>query len=87
MGLVAMSMSRRLARSKLKIANATDAEQRLLSNVLREVRHVMATGEQLNILVDPYIHGNGVHVCFAYNGAGWTDSIEGTFQRSRKKLR
>lgn len=65
----------------------TPAEEELLALLLREVRNVMTTGEQLGIYVDPYADRSGLSVCFAYNGAGSSTRIEGAFRRARKPKR
>lgn len=58
-------------------ATATPAELKLLALVLREVRHVRATGEQLSIIVDPHTSPrlSGANVCFSYNGRGWSTEV------------
>lgn len=66
---------------------ATPDEVEMLSLMLREVRHVMRTGEQLSIGVDPFTNGEGLHLGFHYNGNGWTRAIEGRFNRVRKRVR
>jgi hypothetical protein len=69
---------------------ATPDEVDLLATVLREVRHAMATGDQLSILIDPYAAGDGLNLGFHYNGSGWTRSIGssgGGIRRARKRVR
>lgn len=65
----------------------TEAERDLLALVLREIRHVAATGEQLSILVDPFAAGDGANVCFSYNGDGWSTALKGRLTRRRKRSR
>lgn len=65
----------------------TPAEAKFLELVLREVRHVMSTKEQLAIHVDPYVDGSGLDVCFAYNGEGWQTPIDGVVRKQRKRTR
>lgn len=55
----------------------TAAEAKLLALVLREVRNVLSTGEQLGIYVDPYADSSGLS----------SQRIEGAFRRARKPRR
>jgi len=66
---------------------ATSDEVEMLALMLREVRHVMRTGQQLSISVDPFVAGDGLHLGFHYNGDGWTRPLEGKFNRARKRAR
>lgn len=66
---------------------ATQDEVQMLELVLREVRHVMSTGEQMQINVDPFAHGSGLHLGFHYNGSGWTRELSGSFKPARKRTR
>lgn len=67
--------------------DVTAGELELLAMVLREVRNVQATGEQLSIHVDPChpLKAGGASVCFAYNGRGHQWDFEGV--RTRKSAR
>lgn len=80
-------MATKRAMKRTGLSSVTDAEHQLLLLVLREVRNVMSTGEQLSIIVDPWSLGGGAHVCFAYNGSGWSTSVEGPLRKGRKRRR
>jgi hypothetical protein len=71
----------------LKSGPPTAAEQILLAQVLREIRHVVKTGEQLTIIVDPWRSTRGVNVFYSYNGSGWSCHVEGVFRAARKRTR
>lgn len=53
----------------------TLGEAELLAMILREVRHARATGEQLQITVDPHRSGAGANVFFGYSARGWSTEV------------
>ncbi len=65
----------------------TPAEQKLLETILREVRHARSTGDQLSIVVDHWVSGDGVNVAFTFCGVGWSGELAGNFRSQAKRSR
>lgn len=61
------------------------AEVELLVLVLREVRHATATGEQLNVTIDPWALGGGLNVFFGHSSRGWSTEVVGPVRRRRAR--
>jgi hypothetical protein len=64
-----------------KVTTATEVE--LLKMVLREVRYAAATGEQLSIIIDPFVREPGMNVSFHYSGLGWSAELNGKIHKTR----
>lgn len=68
---------------------ATAGERELLELVLREVRHAVAEGRQLEIIIDPHtVYGarGKANVCFMHSMRGWSTEVGGLrWERSRRR--
>jgi hypothetical protein len=65
----------------------TEAERELLDLVLREVRHAVATREQVCVHVDPWTSGGGLNVFVNYNAPGLSYEIAGELTARRVRGR
>jgi hypothetical protein len=63
----------------------TDAEAQLVHIVLREARHAAAIGEQLHVLFDPYLAGEGANVHVSYNELGASYDLQGRITKRRRR--
>ena len=83
---MALQAAARRRRSVDVLLKATTAELEVLALVLREMRHARAEKNQMQVVIDAWLCGDGANMTFLHSARGFTASIEGEM-RSRKSAR
>lgn len=65
------------------VLKATTAELEMVALVLREARHAKAETGQLQIVIDPWLCGDGANVTVMHSARGFATQIEGKFSSRR----
>jgi hypothetical protein len=65
---------------------ATPIERKTLERVLKEMRHAVAEGTQMQIIFDPWTTLNGAHLTVIHDGRGFgrTYDMPGRFRAKRR---